>query len=110
MPDKLFVYGTLKPGESNHHLLSSISGSWEKATVRGEHRDVGWSAEMHYPGVILDDNGDKIEGYVFTSENLSNHWDDIDRFEGNDYRRVKTNVELEDGQIVEAYIYEFKTG
>ncbi len=110
MPDKLFVYGTLRPGEPNHHLLSSIGGTWQKASVRGEHRETGYSTDMHYPGVILDLNGNEIEGYLFTSKHLSKHWDVLDRFEGSNYRRVKTDVTLEDGNVVESYIYEFKVG
>jgi len=110
MPDSLFVYGTLKPGEPMDHLLESIGGTWKKGTVRGRFI---WADEIPgfpYPGVILDDGYDTVDGYLFRSENLSNHWDDLDRYEGNSYKRVITQVALRDGTVTDAYIYELKTG
>lgn len=109
MPDRLFVYGTLKPGESMNNLLNDIGGTWEKGTVQGKFISANDIPGFPYPGIILDDAGDTIEGYVFTSENLSDHWDKIDRYEGSNYERVITEVKLEDGSVVEAYIYELET-
>lgn len=108
MPDKLFVYGTLKPGESMDHLLNSIDGSWEKGSVRGEFSEANEIPGFPYPGVVLDDEGDSVDGYLFTSENLSDHWERLDRYEGRSYRRVITEITLEDGSTSDAYIYELK--
>ena len=110
MPDKLFVYGTLKPGESMEHMLSSIGGSWEKGTVRGEFIEANEIPGFPYPGVILDDEGGTIEGYLFTSEYLSGHWKKLDRYEGSSYRRVITEVTLDDGTVLDAFIYELRIG
>jgi gamma-glutamylcyclotransferase (GGCT)/AIG2-like uncharacterized protein YtfP len=105
MVEKLFVYGTLGPGCPNEHVLKAIGGRWEHATVRGKLRQEGWGAEMGYPGIDLDENGEEIEGFLFISENLSKHWTDLDDFEGEGYERVITQVKLADGSKVDTYIY-----
>jgi gamma-glutamylcyclotransferase (GGCT)/AIG2-like uncharacterized protein YtfP len=46
-----------------------------------------------------------VEGFLFTSENLSGHWVVLDEFEGQAYERVLTKVKLKDGSTVDAYIY-----
>ena len=109
MIDKLFVYGTLGPGRPNEHVLDAIGGSWETAIVTGTLRAQGWGAEMGYPGIDLDEHGGKVEGFLFTSKNLSGHWTSLDAFEGEAYRRVLTKVKLKDGSIVDAYIYTLRS-
>ena len=64
MNSKLFVYGTLGPGRPNDHILNNIGGSWQKASVTGYLHHEGWGAEMGYPGITLDKDGDKVEGYL----------------------------------------------
>ena len=110
MAEKLFVYGTLGPGRPNEHVLKAIGGVWENATVRGKLRQEGWGAEMGYPGIDLNENGEEIEGFVFISENLSNHWKVLDDFEGEGYERVVTQAKLKDGSMVDAYIYMLRAG
>jgi len=105
MVKKLFVYGTLGPDRPNEHVLKAIGGSWENATVRGKLRQEGWGAEIGYPGIDLDKNGEEIEGFLFISGNLSSHWGVLDDFEGEGYERVLTQAELEDGSMVDTYIY-----
>jgi len=105
MIEKLFVYGTLGPGCPNEHVLKAIGGRWKHATVRGKLRQEGWGTEMGYPGIDLDENGEEIEGFLFISENLSNHWPVLDDFEGEGYERVITQVKLTDGSKVDTYIY-----
>lgn len=105
MLERLFVYGTLGPGRPNEHVLTEIGGSWKTATVIGTLRDEGWGAELGYPGINLDENGEEVEGFLFISQNLANHWSDLDEFEGEAYKRVLTKVKLEDGSLVDAHIY-----
>ena len=109
MIERLFVYGTLGPGRPNEHVLTAIGGSWLNASVTGFLRNEGWGAELGFPGIDLDKNSTQIQGFVFVSENLSEHWDTLDSFEGEAYQRVLTHVSLEDNSIVEAYIYRLKT-
>ena len=103
--ERLFVYGTLAPGRPNEHVLTEIGGTWEAATVTGTLRQEGWGADMGYPGIDLDEQGDEIKGYVFSSEDLASHWKMLDEFEGQAYTRVLTNVKLPDNSTVEVYIY-----
>ncbi len=103
--DYLFVYGTLGPGRPNEHILDAVGGSWKAASVRGTLRHEGWGAELGYPGIDLDENGEEIEGFLFASENLSDHWDALDKFEGEAYERVLAVARLKDGRSVEAHIY-----
>ena len=105
MTEKLFVYGTLGPGRPNEHVLKAIGGVWKNATVRGKLRQEGWGSEIGYPGLDLDENGEEIGGFLFISENLSSHWKALDDFEGEGYERVVTQAKLEDGSLVDAYIY-----
>jgi len=107
--ERLFVYGTLGPGRPNEHVLNAIGGSWQTATVTGTRRHAGWGAELGYPGLDLDEHGEEVEGFLFTSENLSGHWAVLDEFEGAAYQRVLTKAKLEDGSTVDAYIYRLQS-
>lgn len=103
--NKLFVYGSLGPGRPNEHILGNIEGSWEEASVHGIWHNEGWGATLGYPGITLDDQGDKIEGFVFCSEHLAEHWAKLDAFEGKEYERMVTTVELSNKTCVKAFIY-----
>jgi gamma-glutamylcyclotransferase (GGCT)/AIG2-like uncharacterized protein YtfP len=63
---------------------------------------------MGYPGIELDEQGSEVEGFLFSSENLSKHWKALDEFEGEAYERVLAKVKLKDGRILDAYIYTLK--
>jgi gamma-glutamylcyclotransferase (GGCT)/AIG2-like uncharacterized protein YtfP len=105
MIERLFVYGTLASGRPNEHVLGEIGGSWEAATVSGTLRQEGWGAALGYPGIDLDEHGDEIQGFLFSSEKLCEHWGKLDEFEGKSYERVLTKVKLENNRTVNAYIY-----
>jgi len=105
MTERLFVYGTLGPGRPNEHILEAICGSWETASITGTMRHEGWGAELGYSGLVIDEQGEEIEGFLFVSQNLSDHWASLDRFEGEAYKRVPAKVRCEDGSTVDAYVY-----
>ncbi|GJM13164.1 MAG: gamma-glutamylcyclotransferase [Pseudohongiella sp.] len=106
MIDSLFVYGTLAPGEPNAEVLAGIHGSWRPACVRGTLRDAGWAAEFGYPGIELTDTENEVKGMLLTSVELQQHWDRLVEFEGSAYRRVEVTARCENGELVQAYIYE----
>ena len=108
MTDRLFVYGTLAPGRPNEHVLVDLAGTWEPATVKGTLLQEGWGAAAGYPGIVLDDQGGDVHGFIFSAEALPAHWARLDAFEGDGYERVVTSAELEDGTVVTAYIYALK--
>lgn len=102
---KLFVYGSLQPGGSNEHILADIKGEWKPGFVKGKLLKKGWGSAIGYPGLILDETEGKVSGYVFSSEALSDKWDYLDMFEGEEYERKVTTVYLNDGEQVKAYVY-----
>jgi len=108
MIKNLFVYGTLAPGRPNEHILKNIGGSRGKARITGTLHHEGWGAAMGYPGITLDKDGDKVEGFLFSSEKIAEHWPELDEFEGEAYERVLTTVELKNKTIVDAFIYTLK--
>lgn len=105
---RLFVYGTLGPGRPNEHILEAIGGSWETASVTGILHHEGWGAEMGYPAIQLRGDGEKVEGFLFNSEAIAQHWKALDAFEGEAYERVLAEVLRQDDTVVEAYIYTLK--
>ena len=105
MTHRLFVYGTLAPGRPNEHLLEDIPGEWEPATVSGTLFPEGWGAAAGYPGIVLDERGGEVQGFLFSSESLAEHWARLDEFEGEGYERVLTTAKRRDGTIVNACIY-----
>ena len=104
-PQRLFVYGSLAPGESNERILQTISGSWEPASLRGMLVEAGWGAGIGYPALLLDDSADPIPGQIFTSESLEHHWKELDAFEGEEYERVLAQAQWSDGTPVTAFVY-----
>ncbi|MGH3412430.1 MAG: gamma-glutamylcyclotransferase family protein [Marmoricola sp.] len=105
MTHRLFVYGTLAPGRPNEHVLEGVPGGWQPATVRGELLQHGWGAEHGYPGIVMDEHGPEVDGFVLSSGNLDEHWKRLDEFEGDGYRRVPTVARLQDGSTVDVDVY-----
>ncbi len=100
----LAVYGTLAPGQPNHHQLSALEGVWSEGQVRGKLLQAGWGAAVGFPGLILDPEGEVVRVDIFQSPDLPDHWDRLDVFEGREYKRVETRVVTKQG-AVPAYIY-----
>ncbi|MDB9496336.1 gamma-glutamylcyclotransferase [Spirulina major CS-329] len=103
--ERLFVYGTLAPGRPNHGVLEDIPGNWEAASLKGKLLDEGWGSEFGCPGIMPSDEGEEVEGFVFSSDHLSEHWSMLDEYEGTGYKRVAVLVKTESGEKIEAYVY-----
>lgn len=88
-----------RPGE-HHGDLGAGDCHWLVAPRRQ-----GWGAAVGYPGILLDEQGDEVQGWVFTSDSLAEHWARLDAFEGEGYERVVTMAKLGDGTAVGAFIY-----
>lgn len=108
LKESLFVYGTLMPNCPNGFVLENIVGKFVRASVKGKLIDAGWSASMGYPGIRLDAGNDTIHGFLFYSDNLINHWDYLDKFEGEEFQRKEVIAERYDEMEVKTYIYELK--
>ena len=104
---RLAVYGTLAPGESNNHVLEDhMTGEWFQGWVHGQVGAHGWGQYEGYPGIILDADLPEVAVQVFESAQLADHWDRLDQFEGEGYRRIKIEVRIDSDESVEAFIYE----
>jgi gamma-glutamylcyclotransferase (GGCT)/AIG2-like uncharacterized protein YtfP len=85
--------------------MLNIGGTWQAASLKGRLSHAGWGAAMGFPGLVIADDGDVIEGFVFSSENFPQHWTALDEFEGAEYQRVLTKVTLDDGTATDAWVY-----
>ena len=108
-PARLAVYGSLAPGCPNHHVLADLAGRWIVGTVRGRLLEDGWGAQMGYPGLVLDEEGDAVAVHVLESADLADHWDRLDEFEGPGYRRVRVRVTTDEGDV-DAQLYVLSGG
>ncbi|MDR7941061.1 gamma-glutamylcyclotransferase family protein [Enterobacter soli] len=105
--NSLFVYGTLQPGHSNAHILENIGGEWLPGYVKGTFYAHGWGAAADFPGIVLDEHGARVDGYLFVSNNLETHWAMLDEFEEG-YDRVEVSVTTVEGQQVTSWIYQLQ--
>ena len=106
---RLATYGTLAPGEVNHHQMAGMEGVWFKGRGRGHLHPEGWGAEHGCPGMTPDEVGDWIEVHIFESSDLPGRWTRLDDFEGAEYRRTIIEAEV-DGQSLPVSIYALAKG
>lgn len=104
-PNKLFVYGTLRPNQPNEHWLKNIGGGFTPATVRGVLLPNGWGAASGFPALIPCQEGQQVDGLVFESEDLPKHWQALDEFEGKGYERVLVEVSINHGETQTVWVY-----
>ncbi len=102
---KLAVYGTLAPGEVNHSQLAGIHGAWTEGFVRGELMSTGWGAEHGFPALAWRPGGPRVPAKLFIAPGLDRHWQRLDDFEGDGYRRILVPVEDDRGIIAVANLY-----
>ena len=65
----------------------------------------GWGAAAGFPGILLDDSAPRVDGLLFESADLPDHWERLDEFEGPGYDRVRVTAHLADGRTTQAFIY-----
>ena len=102
---RLFVYGTLAPGEENAHVVAHCRGDWKRASVTGRLVNTGWGAALGFPALQTDPEGERVAGWLLQSDDLPESWSALDEFEGEAYRRSLVMVELESGETVAASAY-----
>ena len=69
----------------------NIGGEWLAGTVAGTYYANGWGAAADFPGIVLDEHGARVPGYLFISDRLALHWPMLDEFEDG-YDRVPVEV------------------
>jgi gamma-glutamylcyclotransferase (GGCT)/AIG2-like uncharacterized protein YtfP len=78
---KFVVYGTLRPGEPNHGVITA-KGTWTDVCLTGWLRE-----ERGLPAFVFDVTGDQVPAALLTSQELPTTWERLDDFEGNRYER-----------------------
>ena len=101
---RLAVYGTLAPGQCNHHIIAPLKGSWTAGLVRGILHNPDWATAGGFPNFTHDPNAAEVPVHVLESPDLISHWERLDQFEGNEYRRIVVPVVTAKG-TVKANIY-----
>jgi len=103
--DKIFVYGSLRPGAHAYHLMVGGSKPVSLAALYGASiYDFG-----PFPGLKLTkSHNDMVVGHLLeiTDKSLP---DRLDQYEGYPqyYSREQVNVTREDGEVVKAWVYTF---
>ncbi|WP_073489936.1 gamma-glutamylcyclotransferase [Streptoalloteichus hindustanus] len=98
-PDRVFVYGTLRPGASAWSLISPLAiGEGRPATLPGTLHDTG----RGYPALRLDGEF-PVPGQVLTLRDPVTALARLDAYEGDEYRRVR--VRLPDTSVCWAYVW-----
>ncbi len=106
---RLAVYGSLAPGESNHHHLADLPGKWTEGWVEGVLHERGWGAGFGFPGIELQSGASRVAVQVLESDDLPAHWARLDAFEGEEYRRTPVEVHRDGGEPLIASIYALRT-
>jgi gamma-glutamylcyclotransferase (GGCT)/AIG2-like uncharacterized protein YtfP len=95
------AYGSLKPGESNFHIVEDIAGEWIDGTIRGE-----LGAWGPYLRLLLDTpNQQQLAVQVLLSAELPKHWGRLDAFEGEAYERVLCDVQTTTYGKLRGFVY-----
>lgn len=101
---RLAVYGTLAPGQCNHHIIAPLRGSWTAGSVRGILHNPEWATVGGFPSFTHDPDGAPVPVQMLESDDLPGHWERLDHFEGSGYRRIVVPVETANGTVT-ANIY-----
>ncbi len=110
MMQYLAVYGSLAPERANHHHVEMIAGTWRRGWVEGVLHAQGWGAAQGFPGIRLEVGGPRVDVDVLESADLEKHWDRLDSFEGDEYRRVEVAIHGLGTAPVRGWIYALTDG
>jgi gamma-glutamylcyclotransferase (GGCT)/AIG2-like uncharacterized protein YtfP len=90
--DRLFVYGTMRAGQSSRAVLASYVKSAVPATTRG----TMYAFPSGHPGVVPDD-AHVVVGELVHLDDLASALPLLDAFEGNDFMRILVEVAISSG-------------
>jgi gamma-glutamylcyclotransferase (GGCT)/AIG2-like uncharacterized protein YtfP len=97
--DRLFVYGTLRTGQTARSLIVPHVVRFEPATIRGRI----YAFPMGYPGLV-DGDGD-VKGELMWLSDLAAAFALLDAYEGPDFVRLLKHVAKADGTTEPAWVY-----
>lgn len=99
MVDRLFVYGTLRAGQSARRIVDDYVRGSQPAHCRG----TMVAFPSGYPGVVLDGDTELV-GELLLLDDLDKALPLLDAYEGEDFTRILCDVEGGSG-IERAWIY-----
>jgi gamma-glutamylcyclotransferase (GGCT)/AIG2-like uncharacterized protein YtfP len=99
--DRLFVYGTMREGQTARSLIANSITRCVKAHTSG----AIYAFPMGYPGFSEADPTGKVLGEVLWLTELPATLGLLDAYEGQDFARVIKQVTLETGGLVWTWIY-----
>ena len=99
--DRLFVYGTMRQGQTARSLIANNITRSVKAHTSGSI----YAFPMGYPGFSEADTRGKVFGEVVWLTELPATFGLLDAYENQDFARVIKQVTLETGELVWTWIY-----
>ena len=99
--DRLFVYGTMRQGQTARSLVANQITRCVKAHTSGSI----YAFPMGYPGFTEGDGTGRVHGEVIWLTELPATFGLLDAYEGQDFARVIKQVMLETGEEVWTWIY-----
>ena len=97
--ERLVIYGTLAPGKPNHNVIEDLSGEYRDCAVHGRISEVDG-----FPHFTWAPSDAGLEALLFSSKQLPGKWDELDRFEGDGYKRRLIPATIDSGLSI-ASIY-----
>lgn len=99
--DRLFVYGTMRQGQTARSLLANSIKKSTKAWTSGQI----YAFPMGYPGYTEGDGKGRVVGEIVWLTDLAATFGLLDAYEGEDFARVIKQVTTESGEELWAWIY-----
>ena len=100
--DRLFVYGTLRQGQTARSLVANQIKRCEKASAAG----AIYAFPMGHPGMVETEGAGNVIGEVIWLTELAATFGLLDAYEGQDFARVIKKVTLDDtNEQVWAWVY-----
>jgi gamma-glutamylcyclotransferase (GGCT)/AIG2-like uncharacterized protein YtfP len=99
--DRLFVYGTLRQGQTARSLVANQITRCVKAHSAG----AIYAFPMGYPGFTEGDGKGRVIGEVLWLSELAATFGLLDAYEGEDFARIIKQVTLDTGEEIWAWLY-----
>jgi len=99
--DRLFVYGTLRQGQTARSLIANQIKRCVPAHTAGSL----YAFPMGYPGYTEGDGTGSVIGEVIWLTELAATFGLLDAYEGQDFARIIRQVTLDSGERVWAWVY-----
>lgn len=104
---RLCIYGRMRPGGPDAPVLEPLGGEWSEGTFPGHLQGDGVCTLDECPGLAWRPTDEWNTGFLLTSAQLPDFWEELDRKEGDAYARLLTPVRVGNAEYI-ANIYASK--